>query len=94
MLIPSDNEARRAPEYVHARHQVLPNGAVNDLNERPDVARIVAEGGYNALHYLDFTADGWIEALCPELAIQIPRRVPAYSSLVPRITSPPAINGN
>lgn len=79
LLIPSDNEARRAPEYVHARHQVLPNGTVTDLNERPDVARIVAQGGYNALHYLDFTADGWIEALCPELAIQIPRRVPAYS---------------
>lgn len=79
LLIPADNEARHAPEYVHARHQILANGDRQDLNERPDVVQQVANGGYNALHYLDFTADGAIEALCPELAVELPRRVPAYS---------------
>ena len=72
-------EARRAPEYVHARHKLLPNGQQEDLNNQQDVARAVAAGGYDARHYIDFTGDGWIEALCPELAVAIPRRVPAYS---------------
>lgn len=79
LLIPAVAEARHAPEYVHARHKILPNGEIEDLNDRPNVAALVAAGGYEALHYLDFTGDGWIEALCPELAVQIPRRIPAYS---------------
>jgi hypothetical protein len=70
---------RPAPEYVHARHKVLANGAEQDLNNQPNVSELVAAGGYQARHYLDFTGDGWIEALCPELGVSIPRRVPAYS---------------
>jgi len=77
--IRSTGNARHAPEYVHARHQILPNGQIFDLNQKPDVAEIVDKGDYYALHYIDFTGDGWIEGLCPELAVQIPRRVPAYS---------------
>lgn len=72
-------DARRAPEYVHARFQILPNGQQVDLNEKENVAQIVAQGGYDALHFIDFTGDGWIEAICPQLAVLLPRRVPAYS---------------
>ncbi|BAY49512.1 hypothetical protein SAMD00079811_71410 [Scytonema sp. HK-05] len=67
------------PEYVHVRHKVLANGEVESLNNQKDVEGAVQKGGYDAVHYLDFTGDGWVEAVCPELAVAIPRRVPAYS---------------
>lgn len=70
---------RHAPEYVHARHEVLPNGEEKNLNTQPNVEDVVKKGGYAARHYTDFTGDGWTEALCPELAVDIPRSVPAYS---------------
>lgn len=80
LYIPAtENEARHAPEYVHARHRILPNGGIVDLNDLPNVAEIVGQGDYDALHYLDFTGDGWIEAICPQLAVAFPRRLPAYS---------------
>lgn len=75
----SQSGARSAPEYVHARHRLLANGEQEDLNNRPDVKAAVEAGGYDAIHYLDFTGDGWVEALCPQLAVAIPRRIPAYS---------------
>ena len=40
---------------------------------------VVAEGGYEALHYVDYTGDGWVAVACPELALDLPRRLPAYS---------------
>jgi hypothetical protein len=69
---------RHASEYVHVRTRIL-NGNQDDLNEQPDVVGIVVSGGYNALHYIDFTGDGWVEAICPELSIDFPRPIPAYS---------------
>ncbi|MGQ4646492.1 hypothetical protein [Lyngbya aestuarii] len=80
LYIPSgQNGERRAPEYVHARHKILSNGQQEDLNNQPDVVSIIETGDYQAQHYLDFTGDGWVEALCPQLAVVIPRRIPAYS---------------
>lgn len=79
LAIPADGDARHAPEYVHARHRVLPDGKIQNLNEVRDVESIVRAGDYDAQHYLDFTGDGSVEAICPELAVAIPRRVPAYS---------------
>jgi len=81
LAIPADSTtgARHAPEYVHARRRVLPNGQEENLNNQKDVEAVVKAGGYDAQHYLDFTGDGSIEAICPELAVAIPRRVPAYS---------------
>ena len=61
LLIHSTDGARLAPEYVHARTKVLENGEEMDLNEFPDVAKIVADGNYNARHYIDHTADGWVK---------------------------------
>jgi hypothetical protein len=68
-----------APEYVNARHKVREDGTIKDLNDEPDVVRRVKRGDYDALHYSDFTGDGWIEARCPELADEFARRIPAYS---------------
>lgn len=79
LLLRSEGRSRRGPEYVHARHEVEADGSITDLNELDNVAGRVRTGGYQALHYLDFTGDGWVEASCPELAVELPRVVPAYS---------------
>ncbi|RUT02748.1 hypothetical protein DSM106972_056680 [Dulcicalothrix desertica PCC 7102] len=82
IMIPAMGEGgqyRSAPEYVHARHRVLANGQIQNLNDLPNVVETVKKGGYDALHYIDFTGDGWVEALCPQLAVDIPRNIPAYS---------------
>lgn len=79
LSIPAEDGFRQAPEYVHARHRVLQNGTEENLNSRANVAQAVRQGGYRARHYLDFTGDGWIEALVPELGVALPRRIPAYS---------------
>ena len=79
LLIRDDENFRHAPEYVHVRHAVGADGEIEDLNDEPDVAERVRAGGYRALHYVDFSGDGSIAAEVPELAVQIPRNVPAYS---------------
>ncbi len=76
---PDGRGHRSAPEFVHVRHQVTADGRLVDLNADPDVAGRVAEGGYHALHYVDFTGDGMVQAECPELAAELVRSVPAYS---------------
>jgi hypothetical protein len=40
---------------------------------------IIEAGKYSAVHYVDFTADGHVEAECPELALELPRTLAAYS---------------
>ena len=72
------DDFRHAPEYVHARTKIE-NGNHIDLNEEDDLANIVRRGNYEALHYIDFTGDGWIKSVCPELSNAIPRNIPAYS---------------
>jgi hypothetical protein len=61
------NEARHAPEYVHVRVRVENDGTLTDLNNSENVSKIVSDGNYRALHFVDFTGDGWIEASCPTL---------------------------
>ncbi|WP_075312672.1 hypothetical protein [Bacillus wiedmannii] len=72
------NRARRAPEYVHIRHKVE-NGEIIDLNKNSSLMKEIKKGGYDAVHYIDYTADGWIEAICPELAFAFPGKHSAYS---------------
>ena len=76
-MIPSDGP-RRAPEYVHVRTKVE-NGNLVDLNNELELSNIVAEGNYDALHYVDYTGDGWVKAVCPQVKNFIEREVPAYS---------------
>jgi hypothetical protein len=77
--IPAEGRWRHGPEYVHVRHQITDAGEEVDLNARADVEAVVAAGGYDARHYVDFTGDGWIDPLVPELAVSVPRRAAAYS---------------
>ncbi|MET0764039.1 MAG: hypothetical protein ABWY29_04180 [Blastococcus sp.] len=70
---------RHGPEYVHVRSRVADDGTVVDLNEEPDVAGVVAAGEYRARHYVDFTGDGWVAAVVPQLATAVPRQRSAYS---------------
>jgi hypothetical protein len=79
LISPTRTGARRSPEYVHVRHEVRADGTIVDLNDVADVAARVRQGGYDALHYVDFTGDGWVVARCPQLTVSIPRSVPAYS---------------
>ncbi len=78
--IPAEKQIwRHGPEYVHARRKVLPDGTETDMNLDPDVEAAVMRGGYDARHFIDFTGDGWIQAICPELAAELPQTLPAYS---------------
>ena len=55
------------PEYVHVRSKVLSDGTVQNLNEQQagenrNIEQIVEDGNYDALHYVDYSADGYISA--------------------------------
>jgi hypothetical protein len=56
----SEGSARPWPEYLHIREQVEADGTTTNLSNRSDVIDITKQGGYKALHYLDFAADGFI----------------------------------
>jgi|JI8StandDraft_1071087.scaffolds.fasta_scaffold00148_6 hypothetical protein len=71
--------ARAAPEYLHVRHKIEKDGSQTDLNTLPNMVELVKHGQYNARHYQDFTGDGWIDVECAEIALEVPRRLPAYS---------------
>jgi hypothetical protein len=77
-------EVRPAPAYVHARTQVR-NGSLFDLGHdpnHPDVLANVSQGNYDALHYVDFTGEGQIDATVhglPNSADIHLVTVPAYS---------------
>ncbi|WP_052261360.1 hypothetical protein [Ruegeria sp. ANG-S4] len=81
------NNAHKAPEWMHVRSRLKADNEVQSLNEFKDVARIVEEGRvgtvspYEALHYSDFTGDGWIAPVVSGLSSMISRRIPSYSVL-------------
>lgn len=74
---------RPLPEYIHVRHEVLNNGEDNNLNnmKNEDLMDKIRKGGYESIHYIDFTGDGWIEAVCLELENLITKNYPAYSMI-------------
>lgn len=77
-------EVRPAPAYVHARTEVR-DGAVIDLGNdpaNPDVRANVSRGNYDALHYVDFTGEGQLDAVVEGLPASADLRaevLPAYS---------------
>lgn len=81
---------RPVPEYVNTRHQLVDedrvvvdlNKATNKKNE-PIMFDKLKAGGYRALHFIDYTADGWVGATCPQLENEIRQHVPAYSPVAP-----------
>lgn len=74
-----DDGSRLAPEYVHVRHVIDDDGEEHNLNDLADVTDRVRQGGFRARHYTDFTGDGWVIARSPQLAVEVPRAIPAYS---------------
>jgi hypothetical protein len=70
-----------APEYVHIRHRKGATGEIEDLNDDAGMMQEVSTGDYEALHYIDYTADGWVQAHCAALQMEIPERIAAYSIL-------------
>jgi hypothetical protein len=83
------SENQLSPEFVHIRSQLIESGVTGnppeqvDLNGKPDMLDLLAKGNYNAVIYLDHTADGWVSARCSELAHEVPWQVSAYSIIAP-----------
>jgi hypothetical protein len=79
---PGGFEMRRAPAYVHARTAVK-EGTLTDMNAaHADINAAVMAGGYDALHYVDFTGDGWVDVQVPVVQAQpgvSTDSVPCYS---------------
>ena len=69
---------RGVPESVPARTRVK-NGTFEDLNDQSDVVSAMKQGSYQALHYVDYTGDGWVAASVPELAGSNLSFLPAYA---------------
>jgi len=68
----ADQQLRRpAPEYINARHRILPGKQagenVENLNKRSDLLQVLALGDFDALHYVDSAGDGWVMGACKEL---------------------------
>jgi hypothetical protein len=82
--IPAFDDDRLSPEYVNIRHQIDPNGPVNqiptDLNavEATKFASAMANGDYAAAHFTDDAADGCVEAIVTGLA-SAAKNLPAFS---------------
>ena len=87
LQIPAFGRDRRAPEYVGMRHQVDPDGPVNQtltrLSNLPDQEydQLMKDGTYAAAHFTDDSADGCVEAIVAGLptAIQSRRSMLAFS---------------
>ncbi|MCH6257825.1 hypothetical protein MLD52_14805 [Puniceicoccaceae bacterium K14] len=75
--------AHRAPEYINVKQQVTPDA--KNLNTESGVENIVSDGDYTAKSYSDFSADGWIEAIAPQLYADLTERTCrcAYSIVAP-----------
>jgi hypothetical protein len=72
----SAGEFRASPEYVHIRTMVQ-NGTLIDLNDLPDAAmtKRLNGGGYEALHYIDHSGEGWMAATIDSAGLKKDRRV-------------------
>jgi len=66
----ANKQIRPAPQYVNAKIEVDADGHLRDLNNDPRYARLIERaslGEYRALHFVDFTGDGWVQVQCPQL---------------------------
>ena len=82
LTIKNVNGGRPAPEYVHVRQRIPVDGGfedIDDLNNDKDMLTFIKDGDYFAVHFIDFTGDGWIDVDCPQLNTDIKDHMPAYS---------------
>ena len=76
----SQRQARRSPELVHVQHEVVGQSVRTLLNRKAKTVNdIVQAGKYKAVNFVDYTADGWVEANCSALTSHITTRLAAYS---------------
>jgi hypothetical protein len=73
---PGDDTNRPCPEFVYSRVGDV-GGKIQNLDDGID---IVLTGGFDAVHYKDFTGDGYIKASCNQLPLP---SLPAYSIIAP-----------
>ena len=57
----------------------MTNGVFENLNDQPNVVSAMKKNPYNALHYIDYTGDGWVTAQSPELAASNLNFLPAFA---------------
>ncbi len=80
---------RPVPEYVHIRHVLNDQGEVVSLNDQEGLIETLAEGGYDAVHYVDFTGAGFITltgtGLSQPLDIKAGHSVIAAPDFYPRV---------
>jgi hypothetical protein len=67
------------PSYVHARTRIGANGTAEDLNEETNIIKAMKAKPYKALHYVDFTGEGWIAAELTGLPGNTPSVLAAYT---------------
>lgn len=73
-----DTDNLGLPAYVHARTRVQ-GKALEDLNDQLDVvAAMKKPASYDALHYIDYTGEGWMTVASPQLAQSQLKILPAY----------------
>ena len=77
-----DPDAVGVPNYVHARTRVK-NGVFENLNNESDVIAAMKQGSYQALHYIDYTGEGWVGVDLPQLAASNLKTIPAYALVSP-----------
>ena len=75
---------RSVPEYAHIRTEITSTGT-DDLNDQPNVEGYLSSQQYDALHYLDFSGDGFItiEKIEHGGRLNALPRVAAYSIVAP-----------
>ena len=71
-------EINPAPSYVHGRTRVQ-NGQLQDLNDEPNVIAAMRAKQYEALHYIDYTGEGWVVVELPELRTFNLKTIAAYA---------------
>ena len=77
-----DPDTTGVPNYVHARTRVK-NGVFENLNNESDVIAAMKQSSYQALHYIDYTGEGWVRVDAPQLAAANLKIIPAYALVSP-----------
>lgn len=72
------------PEFVHIKHEIKNIGGRQTIVYLPgmqnlDIVAKAKHGNYEAANFVDFTADGWVQASCPALAQANLKNHAAYS---------------
>ncbi|MCK5830876.1 MAG: hypothetical protein KAH20_11305 [Methylococcales bacterium] len=73
---------RSVPEYAHVRTQIV-GGQEENINDLDDHVSYIIDESFEALHYLDFTGDGFISAVVNAPQLNSMTQVSAYSIVAP-----------